>query len=74
MLGFRGASRYVSDNTVLNSNAVHLKKFVMKWAYPNHDSIRAYSIWSKTCILAQNGLKRGENGLKVIMNYQLTHC
>jgi pyruvate,water dikinase len=78
MLGFRGASRYVSDNfrDCFELECRALKKARDEMGLTNiqimipfvrtvHEAKRVIEL------LAQNGLKRGENGLKVIMMCEL---
>lgn len=78
MLGFRGASRYVSDNFLdcfeLECKALKYVRDVMGLTH-----IKIMIPFVRTTdearqvidILAKNGLKRGENGLEVIMMCEL---
>ncbi len=78
MLGFRGASRYVSDDFrdcfELECRALKRVRDVM--GLTNVEVmvpfVRTLDVASQTIdLLAQNGLKRGENGLRVIMMCEL---
>jgi len=78
MLGFRGASRYVSDNfrDCFELECRALKKVRDEMGLTNIQImipfVRTVSEAKRVIeLLAQNGLKRGENGLKVIMMCEL---
>ncbi|ENW80751.1 phosphoenolpyruvate synthase [Acinetobacter sp. ANC 3929] len=78
MLGFRGASRYVSDNfrDCFELECRALKKARDEMGLTNIQImipfVRTVSEAKRVIeLLAQNGLKRGENGLKVIMMCEL---
>ncbi|RZF51718.1 phosphoenolpyruvate synthase [Acinetobacter halotolerans] len=78
MLGFRGASRYVSDNfrDCFELECRALKKVRDEMGLTNVQImipfVRTVSEAKRVIeLLAQNGLKRGENGLKVIMMCEL---
>lgn len=78
MLGFRGASRYVSDNfrDCFDLECRALKKVRDEMGLTNIQImipfVRTVSEAKRVIeLLAQNGLKRGENGLKVIMMCEL---
>lgn len=78
MIGFRGASRYIHpdflDCFVLECRA--LKKVREEMGFDNVEVmipfVRTPDEAKQVCdLLAQNGLKRGENGLKLIMMCEL---
>jgi pyruvate, water dikinase len=78
MLGFRGASRYVSDNfrDCFELECRALKKVRDDMGLTNVEImipfVRTVSEAARVIeLLAQNGLKRGENGLRVIMMCEL---
>ncbi|ENV98418.1 phosphoenolpyruvate synthase [Acinetobacter calcoaceticus] len=78
MLGFRGASRYVSDNfrDCFELECRALKKARDEMGLTNIQImipfVRTVSEAKRVIeLLAQNGLRRGENGLKVIMMCEL---
>ena len=78
MLGFRGASRYVSDNfrDCFELECRALKKARDEMGLTNIQImipfVRTVAEAKRVVeLLAQNGLKRGENGLKVIMMCEL---
>ncbi|EXS29485.1 phosphoenolpyruvate synthase [Acinetobacter sp. 742879] len=78
MLGFRGASRYVSDNfrDCFELECRALKKVRDEMGLTNIQImipfVRTVSEAKRVIeLLTQNGLKRGENGLKVIMMCEL---
>lgn len=78
MLGFRGASRYVSDNfrDCFELECRALKKARDEMGLTNIQImipfVRTVAEAKRVIeLLAQNGLKRGENGLKVIMMCEL---
>src|SRR5690554_836737 len=78
MLGFRGASRYVSDNfrDCFELECRALKKVRDEMGLTNVQImipfVRTVAEAKRVMeLLAQNGLKRGENGLKVIMMCEL---
>ncbi len=78
MLGFRGASRYVSDNfrDCFELECRALKKVRDEMGLTNVQImipfVRTVSEAKRVIeLLAANGLKRGENGLKVIMMCEL---
>lgn len=78
MLGFRGASRYVSDNfrDCFELECRALKKVRDEMGLTNIQImipfVRTVSEAKRVIeLLAQNGLKRGENGLKIIMMCEL---
>lgn len=78
MLGFRGASRYVSDNFrdcfELECRALKIVRDEMGLTNIQImiPFVRTVSEAKRVIeLLAQNGLKRGENGLKVIMMCEL---
>jgi len=78
MLGFRGASRYVSDNfrDCFELECRALKKARDEMGLTNIQImipfVRTVTEAKRVIeLLAQNGLKRGENGLKVIMMCEL---
>jgi pyruvate,water dikinase len=78
MLGFRGASRYVSDNfrDCFELECRALKKARDEMGLTNIQImipfVRTVSEAKRVIeLLAQNGLKRGENGLKIIMMCEL---
>ncbi len=78
MLGFRGASRYVSDNfrDCFELECRALKKVRNEMGLTNVQImipfVRTVAEAKRVIeLLAQNGLKRGENGLKVIMMCEL---
>lgn len=78
MLGFRGASRYVSDSFkecfLLECRALHYVRNVMglnnvkimiPFVRTTHEASQVVDL------LEQNGLKRGDNGLQIIMMCEL---
>ncbi|RKG38259.1 phosphoenolpyruvate synthase [Acinetobacter rongchengensis] len=78
MLGFRGASRYVSDNfrDCFELECRALKKARDEMGLTNIQImipfVRTVTEAKRVIeLLAQNGLRRGENGLKVIMMCEL---
>ncbi|MCF8999920.1 phosphoenolpyruvate synthase [Acinetobacter nectaris] len=78
MLGFRGASRYVSDNfrDCFELECRALKKVRDEMGLTNVQIMIPFVRTVKEAarvieLLAENGLKRGENGLKVIMMCEL---
>jgi pyruvate,water dikinase len=78
MLGFRGASRYVSDNfrDCFELECRALKKVRDEMGLTNVEImipfVRTVGEAARVIeLLAQNGLKRGENGLRVIMMCEL---
>ncbi|MBO9528906.1 phosphoenolpyruvate synthase [Acinetobacter oleivorans] len=78
MLGFRGASRYVSDNfrDCFELECRALKKARDEMGLTNIQImipfVRTVSEAKRVIeLLAQNGLRRGDNGLKVIMMCEL---
>ncbi len=78
MLGFRGASRYVSDNfrDCFELECRALKKARDEMGLTNIQImipfVRTVSEAKRVIeLLGQNGLKRGENGLKIIMMCEL---
>ncbi|WLF84950.1 phosphoenolpyruvate synthase [Moraxella sp. ZY210820] len=78
MLGFRGASRYVSDNfrDCFELECRALKKVRDEMGLTNVQImipfVRTVNEAKRVIeLLAQNGLKRGENGLKIIMMCEL---
>ncbi|MDO4223330.1 MAG: phosphoenolpyruvate synthase [Acinetobacter sp.] len=78
MLGFRGASRYVSDNfrDCFELECRALKKVRDEMGLTNVQImipfVRTVGEAKRVIeLLAQNGLKRGENGLKIIMMCEL---
>ena len=78
MLGFRGASRYVSENfrDCFELECRALKKARDEMGLTNIQImipfVRTVAEAKRVIeLLAQNGLKRGENGLKVIMMCEL---
>jgi pyruvate,water dikinase len=77
MLGFRGASRYISESF---RDCFELECRALKRAQRdgpdqrrNHGAVRAYPGRSSQVVdlLAENGLARGDNGLRVIMMCEL---
>jgi len=78
MLGFRGASRYVSDNfrDCFELECRALKKVRDEMGLTNVEImipfVRTVGEAARVIeLLAQNGLRRGENGLRVIMMCEL---
>ncbi len=78
MLGFRGASRYLSDNfrDCFELECRALKKVRDEMGLTNVEImipfVRTTSEAARVLeLLAQNGLRRGENGLRVIMMCEL---
>jgi pyruvate,water dikinase len=78
MLGFRGASRYVSDNfrDCFELECRALKKVREEMGLTNVEImipfVRTVGEAARVIeLLAQNGLRRGENGLRVIMMCEL---
>ncbi|MGD8378620.1 MAG: phosphoenolpyruvate synthase [Gammaproteobacteria bacterium] len=78
MLGFRGASRYVSDNfrDCFRLECRALRKVREEMGLDNVQVMIPFvrtvdEARSVTEALAENGLKRGENGLKLIMMCEL---
>ena len=78
MLGFRGASRYVSDNfrDCFELECRALKKVRNEMGLTNVEIMIPFvrtvgEAKQVVDLLAQNGLKRGENGLRLIMMCEL---
>lgn len=78
MLGFRGASRYVSDNfaDAFKMECEAMKKVRETMGFTNVDLMVPFVRTLKEAeevldIMAKNGLKRGENGLRVMMMCEL---
>lgn len=78
MLGFRGASRYISD-TFQDCFELECRAMKIVREEMGFDNVELMVPFVRTTneaeqaidLLAQNGLKRGENGLKVIMMCEL---
>ncbi|SDX11401.1 phosphoenolpyruvate synthase [Marinobacter mobilis] len=78
MLGFRGASRYISENfrDCFELECRALKKVRDEMGFTNVEIMVPFvrtvgEAQQVVELLAQNGLKRGENGLRVIMMCEL---
>ncbi len=78
MLGFRGASRYISENfrDCFELECRALKKVRDEMAFTNVEIMVPFVRTTGEAeqvidLLAKNGLKRGENGLRVIMMCEL---
>jgi len=78
MLGFRGASRYIADDfaEAFQMECIALKKVREEMGLDNVEIMVPFVRTLKECaqvieLLAANGLKRGENGLRLIMMCEL---